>query len=305
MDWRALGLGVAFVAMWSSAFTSARIIVADAPPFLALSVRFLLSGGIALGIGWALGQRLPRDRAQWVAVAIFGVCQNALYLGLNFFAMRTVEASLAAIIASMLPLIVAALSWAFLRERLAPLAAAGLAAGFAGVLVIMTARLGGGADIGAASLCLIGVLALSVATLMVRNASGASKSGASKSGAGNLWIVVGLQMLVGAVLLFPVSAAIETWQVNWTRTLLLAFTYTVFFPGIAATMIWFVLVRRIGATRAATFHFLNPFIGVATAALILGEAVTARDLIGVAIIMAGILAVQISRSTPALPPLPE
>ena len=60
-------------------------------------------------------------------------------------------------------------------------------------------------------------------------------------------------------------------------------------------MIWFVLVRRIGATRAATFHFLNPFFGVATAALILGEPVTARDLIGVAIIMAGILAVQLAR----------
>ena len=36
MDWRALALGIAFVAMWSSAFTSARIVVAYAPPFLAL-----------------------------------------------------------------------------------------------------------------------------------------------------------------------------------------------------------------------------------------------------------------------------
>jgi drug/metabolite transporter (DMT)-like permease len=60
-------------------------------------------------------------------------------------------------------------------------------------------------------------------------------------------------------------------------------------------MIWFVLVRRIGATRAATFHFLNPFIGVTIAALVLGEQVTARDLVGVAIIMAGILAVQLGR----------
>jgi drug/metabolite transporter (DMT)-like permease len=61
-------------------------------------------------------------------------------------------------------------------------------------------------------------------------------------------------------------------------------------------MIWFVLVGRIGATRAATFHFLNPFFGVATAAVILAEPVTLRDVIGVAIIMAGILAVQLARS---------
>jgi drug/metabolite transporter (DMT)-like permease len=63
-------------------------------------------------------------------------------------------------------------------------------------------------------------------------------------------------------------------------------------------MIWFVLVGRIGATRAATFHFLNPFFGVATAALILGEPVTLRDVVGVAIIMAGILAVQLARMPP-------
>jgi drug/metabolite transporter (DMT)-like permease len=295
MDWRAIGLGVVFVAMWSSAFTSARIVVHDAPPFLALSVRFLISGALALAIGAALGQRLPAGRTQWIAVLVFGLCQNALYLGLNFLAMRTLDASVAVIIASLLPLIVAGLAWISFGERLTPLAAAGLAAGFAGVLVIMTARLGSGADPVAMALCFVGVVALAVATLLVRGASGA----------GGLWIIVGLQMLVGATLLFPVSLVFETWVVNWTPELLLAFGYTVLFPGLAATMIWFVLVGRIGATRAATFHFLNPFFGVAVAAVVLDERVTLRDGIGVAIIMAGILAVQLSRRPPPEPPIPE
>ena len=79
-------------------------------------------------------------------MVVFGLCQNALYLGLNFEAMRTVEASVAVVVASLLPLFVAALDWIFLGERLAPLALGGLAAGFAGVLIIMSARLGGGAD---------------------------------------------------------------------------------------------------------------------------------------------------------------
>lgn len=292
MDWRALGLGLAFVAMWSSAFTSARIIVTHAPPFLSLSLRFLLSGLIALAIGWALGQRLPRARAQWIAVGVFGLCQNALYLGLNFYAMRTIEASLAAVIASTLPLIVAALAWGALGERLTPVAAAGLLAGFGGVLVIMSTRLGGGADPVGMALCVVAALALAVATLLVRGASAG----------GDLWVVVGLQMLVGAVLLLPVGALTEVWVVDWTVPLAIAFAYTVLFPGIAATMIWFVLVRRIGATRSATFHFLNPFFGVATAAVILGERVGLRDVLGVAIVMAGILAVQLSRRPPPPPP---
>lgn len=297
MDWRAIGLGVTFVAMWSSAFTSARIIVTYAPPFLSLSLRFLISGLLALAVGWALGQGLPRGRAQWAAVAVFGLCQNALYLGLNFLALRRVEASVAVIVASLLPLLVAALARVAFGERLALLAVTGLAAGFAGVLVIMTARLTAGADPEAVALCGLAVLALAVATLFVRGASGA----------GSLWMIVGLQMLVGGALLFPVTLLLEDWRVDWTAPLLYAFAYTVLVPGLAATMIWFVLVRRIGATRAATFHFLNPFFGVAVAALILGEAVAARDLLGVAIIMAGILAVQIARraSAPLAPELPS
>ena len=98
MDLRAILMGLAFALMWSSAFTSARIIVASAPPLMALSLRFLISGLIAVIIARALGQRWRLTRAQWRATFVFGICQNALYLGLNFVAMQTVEASLAAII---------------------------------------------------------------------------------------------------------------------------------------------------------------------------------------------------------------
>jgi len=284
MDWRAIALGVTFVAMWASAFTSGAIVVANAPPFLVLSVRFLISGAIALAIGFALGQRLPRGRAQWVAVAIFGLCQNGLYLGLNFVALRTLDASVAVVIASLLPLFVAGLGRVVLGDRLTRLGMVGLGAGVAGVMVIMSARLAGGADPVAIALCFAAILALAVATLLVR--------GASVSG--DLWVIVGLQMLVGTVLLLP-AAMFETWRVTWSLPFLLAFAYTVLFPGLAATMIWFVLVRRIGATRAATFHFLNPFVGIAVAALVLGERITLQDGIGVAIVMAGILAVQLPR----------
>lgn len=284
VDWKGLGLGVLFAAMWSSAFTSSHIVVQYWPPFLVLSVRFLLSGLLALGIGFALGQRIRLTAQEWRLVVVFGLCQNALYLGLFHYAMQTVEAGVAAIIASSLPLCVAALGRIFLGQRLRPLALAGLVAGFVGVLVIMLARLGHGLDLRGTVVCMVGVTALAVATLTLRGAAAG----------GNLWIVIGLQMLVGAAALLPASLAFETWTVSTPPRFVAALAYSVFVSGLAATMVWFVLVRRIGATRAATFHFLNPFLGVATAALVLGERVTPRDIVGVAIIMAGILAVQIS-----------
>jgi drug/metabolite transporter (DMT)-like permease len=54
-------------------------------------------------------------------------------------------------------------------------------------------------------------------------------------------------------------------------------------------------VNRIGAVRSATFHFLNPFFGVAIASLLLGEKLGLTDVLGVVVIAAGILAVQLSK----------
>ena len=289
MNIRAILMGLMFALMWSSAFTSARIIVAYAPPMASLSLRFLLSGLIGVGIALALGQTFRLTRAQWRATIIFGVCQNALYLGLNFVAMQTIEASLASIIASSMPLMVAFAGWMIFRERLPRLGVAGLVLGFLGVGLIMGARLGTGVDLYGLTLCVLGAAALTVATLSVRGAS---------SG-GNVMMIVGLQMFVGAGVLAVASAMFETIEVTWNWQLIVAFVYTTLIPGLAATWVWFTLVNQIGAVKAATFHFLNPFFGVAIAALFLGEALGLLDVLGVVIIAAGILAVQLSRQKPA------
>ncbi|MBV7410907.1 DMT family transporter [Maritimibacter sp. DP1N21-5] len=291
MDMRAIIMGLAFALMWSSAFTSARIIVADAPPMTALALRFVISGVMAMGLAALMGQKIRLTRAQWISVVVFGVCQNALYLGLNFIAMQTIEAGFASIIASTMPLIVGVLGWLVFRDRLPWLAVAGLVVGFVGVALIMGSRISGGVDMYGLALCVIAAVALAIATLSVRGASGG----------GNLLMIVGLQMLVGALTLAPFAAALEPFEVNWNGKLLAAFAYTTLVPGLAATWVWFELVQRIGAVRAATFHFLNPFFGVAIAAVLLGERLGWLDVLGVAIVTAGILAVQLAKQKPMKP----
>ena len=286
MDIKAILAGLAFALMWSSAFTSARIIVTNAPPLTISALRFLVAGLIAVAIARALGQSMRLTPQQWRLTIVFGLCQNALYLGLNFVAMQTVEASLAAIIASSLPLWVALAGWSISGETVRPLGLFGLIAGIAGVALIMGTRLSAGVDVFGVLLCGVGVLALTFATLAVRGAS---------SG-GNVMTVIGFQMLVGSAALWLPALMLETWEVTWKASVVAAILYTIFVPGLLATAVWFWLVRRIGATRAATFHFLNPFLGVAIAALLLGETLGHLDFIGVAVITAGILAVQLSKT---------
>jgi drug/metabolite transporter (DMT)-like permease len=195
---------------------------------------------------------------------------------------------LAAIIASSMPLMVGLAGWLFLRDRLPRQAVLGLVLGFAGVALIMGARIDGGGDPLGIVLCLIGAAALTVATLSVRGASTG----------GNLMMIVGLQMLIGSATLAPLALAFETWSVNWSPRLVGAFLYTTLVPGLAATWVWFALVARVGAVKAATFHFLNPFFGVLIAAVLLGESLALADLLGVVIIAVGILLVQLARARP-------
>ena len=286
MDLRALFMGVAFAAMWSSAFATARIIVAGAPPLHALALRFLISGLLAIALARALGQTWRMERTQARAVILFGLCQNALYLGLNFIALQSTPAALASIIASTMPLLVAFLGWAVLGQRLKPLGVLGLALGLSGVALIMGTRLTAGADPLGILLCTGGALALAVATLTLRGASAS----------GNLLMVVGLQMLVGSAALLPVALGLESWRLAPSLPLAAAFAWQILVPGLAATMIWFALVRRLGTVRAASFHFLNPAFGVLFAALLLGESIGPWDIAGVLVVTLGIVAVQRARA---------
>lgn len=287
MDVRAIFAGLVFALIWSSAFTSARFIVADAPPMLALSLRFMISGLIGVGIARLIGQSWKLTPNQWKATIVFGICQNALYLGLNFVAMQSIEASLASIIASVMPLAVGFSGWLIFGERLSRLGILGLFVGVFGVALIMGVRLQSGADLLGIILCIIAVISLTIATMTMRGAS---------SG-GNLLMIVGLQMLVGSVLLVVPGLLFEKPTVVLSSNLIIAFAYTVFMPGLVATFIWFWLVGRIGAVKAATFHFLNPFFGVTIAVIFLGESLRFSDIVGVIVIMAGILSVQLARQT--------
>ncbi len=279
-------MGVGFAFMWSSAFSSAKIALLYAPPLTILAVRFFLAGAIALACARWLRQPWPTEAVHWRRIALLGLCQNALYLGLFFVAMTTVPAGLAAIVASAMPLIVAAAGAAVFGERLPWLGRLGLLLGFGGVVLIVQDRLGGDLDALGLGLCLVGVIALATATLIVRHAALGS----------GLWMVVGLQMLIGGAALTPFAVWLE-WgaPVTLTTPLVLAFLYTTFVPGIAATLVWFALIRRIGAAEASAYHFLNPAFGVAIAWLLLGEALGPFDVLGVAVVAVGILMVQRAR----------
>lgn len=285
-------IGVTFCLIWSSAFSVAKILLLYAPPFTVLAVRFFVATLLAGGIALALGQRIPATRAAWRQIVVLGLCQNTFYLGLYFWAMTRIPAGLAAIVASTLPLVVAVLAVIVLKERIGRVKAAGLAIGFAGVVAIMAHRVTGGLDLPGLAMAVAGTLALSVATITVKR---------TDFGTG-LLMVVACQMLVGGVGCLAVALVLEDMTaLEITTPAVVAFLYQVIFPGIVATFLWFMLLKRITAAAASSFHFLNPIFGVAFAVVLLGERFTVVDAVGIVLVAMGILIVNRPQPAP-MPP---
>ena len=116
-----------------------------------------------------------------------------------------------------------------------------------------------------------------------------------------LWRVVlaAAIMLVSALMLAPLTAWWEglVWP-DMTAAALAAVRGVV--HTALATLIMFVIIARVGATFFATINFLIPIIGYLLGVFALGEAVSWRALVALALVLGGIwLTARASRSRAA------
>lgn len=289
MELKSVFMGLGFVILWSSAFTSAKVLVQYSPPLLILAVRFFLTGSLGLLLANLFCEKISLTKKEWYSLVAFGLCQNTVYLGCNFIAMGSIDAFLAVIIASMLPILVAIFSWARKIEKISFMGLVGMLFGVFGCLIILKDKIIIPSNLFGMVFCLIGATALAVATLLVKN---------TISKTTQILRVVSIQMLVGGLPLIFLSLIFETWEITFSASFIIAFFYTCFFPGLLATIVWFNLVRKEGAIRASAFHFLNPPMGVLIASLVLAESIKPLDIFGIIILMIAIYLIYKSRHLP-------
>jgi len=279
--WIATAGAVGYVFLWASAFVPSRVIAVGAPPLWVLGARFLAAGAILVVIARASGLAWPRDARSWTFAALYGVFANALYLALNYEALRHLSSGMGAIIASTNPLLLAVLAPFFLKERLTARKAAGLALGFAGVLVAMRARAATrAAEPADVALAAGGVLALVIATVLFKR---------SRTEAHPL-VVNAISLVAAGLAMLPFAAAIEgAPRAALTPLLVASFVYLVVVMSIGATLLWFWLLSNGEASRVSAFYFLTPLFGVAAGALLLGERLFVLDFVGLVVVSAGIV----------------
>ena len=273
-------LPATFVVLWATGFIGARYAMPWAEPFTFLAARFVLAALLLAAIAAALGgARTTRGEALHAAIA--GVLMHGIYLGGVFWAIhRGMPAGLSALIVGLQPLITAVLAGALLGETILPRHWLGLAAGFAGVVVVLWPKLGALGGVTAATLAasLVAVAGMSLGTIwQKRFASG-----------GNLVAATFWQYVGGAAVMAAASLAFETRAVTINGELAFALAWLVLVLSIGAIFLLMVMNREGEMSKVASLFYLVPAATALMAWPLFGEALSVPQILGMALATLGV-----------------
>jgi len=287
-------LVTAFAALylvWGSTYLAIRIVVETLPPFLMAALRFIIAGGLLLGLLRLRGEPWP-TRQQWRTAAVVGTLLLLGGNGLVSWAEQTVASGLASLILATTPLWFVVLEWLPpWRIRPARSTVLGLALGFGGVCFLVSA--GPAAGEKAPEWSWMGVIVLLVAcvswasgSLVQRRAGWAASPGMNAAA----------QMICGAGSLLIAGTLTGEWARLHLEAISLrsvvALIYLIVFGSWVGFGAYVWLLKHTTPTRLATYAYVNPVIAVILGALILDEPVTGHILWAGALILMSVIIVQ-------------
>lgn len=251
-----------------------------------LLVRFALAGTV-LGVAAAVRRRpLPRGRRLGLALGL-GVVGYSAQAALYFSALERIDAGLASILLYTFPGLVTLGAVVLGRDRIDAIRVLALALSFWGLVLVLFAG-------GAGKLDTLGVLLAFGAALVytayiltsdtiVGEVDPLTLAALVCGGATASLAVVGLAS--GAV-----DLGFE--PIGWLWLAGIALVSTV-----AAIALFFAGLSRVGPSRASIISTIEPLVTVALAFVVFSERLSAIQLLGGALVLAGVVVLQIGRQT--------
>ena len=275
--------------LWGASFPIIKVAVETIPPLTVAAIRALVGGLLLLAL---LGPRVTvwwreaRDGDFFLSQALLNV---VLPWTLVAWASRIIEAGLTTVLNSLSPIFIFLITWAVTRHEPATLRKfVGVSLGIAGVVVIVgPSALGGlGSHLAAELACVAGSLSYGVAAVVGRRYD---RLPALVPAAGSV--------LTGAAILVPLAAFFDGWPAGAsTRSLLAVLALGVLSTGVAF-VVYFRLLATIGSIATASQAYLRIVIGVGLSVLLLGERPQPSHWIGLALVLAGVVAMTLRRKT--------
>jgi drug/metabolite transporter (DMT)-like permease len=283
--------------IWGSSFLLIRVGVEAVSPF---QLVFMRTAVAAIGLNivlYARGHRLPLRRGG-LGLLVLGLINVTIPFALITWGEQTVESGLASVLNStvaLFTLIISAL--VFRQEAFTARKFVGLLIGFFGVIVLASRNWDGGVlQTGS----LLGQFAILVAAVFY--AFGGSYAYRLSVRWDDPQMVAAGSILFAALtsgalmLLSPAfGGAPMTPFAQIPADAMLAILALGLLNTFIAYLIYYWIVRALGAARASMVTYVAPIVGITLGALVLGEVIDARLLLGAALILSGIGIVTLSR----------
>ena len=270
--------------LWGGSFFFAEIALTGLGPLTVVLGRVGLGALALLAWLYAGGGRLPADARTWGAFLIMGVLNNVIPFSLIVWGQISIDSGLASILNATTPLFVVLLAHVLTRdERLTPPRLAGVVLGFAGVAVL----------IGPVALLRVGDGVLGQVAVLAAACAYACAGiyGRRLRGLPPLVAATGM-VICAAVLLAPIALIAEApWRARPDAAAVAAVLGLAVLCTTLAYWLYFRILRTAGATNLLLVTFLIPVSAVLLGALALGERLEWTAFAGMALIFAGLAAV--------------
>jgi drug/metabolite transporter (DMT)-like permease len=272
---------LAFAAMstiWGVPYLFIRIAVRDGvtPPDLAWA-RVALAAIVLLALAKRAGT-LPALKGRWRWLAAYAVAEISIPFPLIAAGEEHVASSLAAIIIASVPLIGAVLAMRFDHtERPTAIRGLGLAVGFAGVIALVGLDVAGsGPGLLGAGAILIAAAGYAIGPMIVKLKLADLDPRATMGGS----------LALAALVLAPFAALDPPHSVPSIGAIASVVVLGLVCTA-AAFVIFIVLIREAGTSRATVITYVNPVIAVALGVTLLGERPGTGAVAGLLLILAG------------------
>lgn len=270
-----------FVMIWATGFVVARLVAPHAEPLTFLSARFLLTAIVLAGFALAVGARWPAGARGWRDALIAGALLQGFYLAGVFWAVRHgLTAGVAALIASLQPLLTAALAGPLLGETVSGRRWLGILVGFAGAILVVAPKLGvaGGLPPTALLVCFLGTIAITLGTVWQKRTAAAV----------DLRTNAAVQFIGGAAVLLPLALLLERGEFDGAPPLWIGLAWAVLGLSIGGILILLWLIRRGAVAGVAALFYLVPPVSAGMAYVLFGETLAPVQLAGMAVAAAGV-----------------
>ena len=286
---RTYGLLVLVVVIWGSYPALVKLALRDMPPFTLAALRCFLASALLAGLLWRSGAAAdwPISRPDLPSIVVLGLAGIVMSTGTFYLAIARTTAANAVILTATTPVFVAMGGHLFFGERLRRRQWAGVLCSAAGVLLTVTR---GRLEVLEApphagdGIALVGQVGWAAYTLYGKRAMARLSPQAATAGAYLVGTAVLIPVAVILAPVFPAGSPPTRWG-SWTAWAV------VLFQGIVGTFshVWYYRgVRDVGPSVTAIFMNLQPLVGVALAALLVGETVGPAQVLGVVLILAGV-----------------